>query len=494
MDKNFIAKLETENYLIGSFDVYLEMSKKLIQSNANITLEEAEVIIKSMPTTYRAAIMNKENEYIGYIGLYNVDAQNNVGSIRFEVNNSLSDNDQIEIVEKFKTYLFESLNITEIEKSIFKSNSKFEIKKQNITPKTNVIIPTKMLLPGVSPETLEKFAQDYSVPKLQMPFTIQSSDRVIGLIGLSNLIWSNKRANLNLLLDKQLGSDIIAELSGYIVDDYLNFVHNSNVHNVTLSINGSNKDMIDIINNTNMNYYGSIPYGTQNGFNLESNLMFQHIPNMTKEEKLILPKNQFIPISELDTEKKNLDEYIELQNGFTLVAPNTLEKKYIDSNKVLEDHIKEMQNRDGFAIPLGEDKYILQKGNGNYGISKAIMNYSYIILDENHNYSGYMNILRNNAGGKNAEVEIGIAPKMQHKGLGTIAINRFYEELFSIGYASVTSVVFEFNKPSLKLHERVAEFNGIRLNSYYANGKLWNMNFYSKTNTEIEEKTKKKHI
>ena len=151
-----------------------------------------------------------------------------------------------------------------------------------------------------------------------------------------------------------------------------------------------------------------------------------------------------------------------------------------------------MQERQHFSIPLGEDKYIIQKGNGNYGVSKAVMNYSYLLLDDLNNYAGYINILRTNANNRNAEIEIGIDPKIQSKGLGTQVINKFYEELFSIGYASVTSAVFEFNNPSIRLHEKVAELNGIRLESYYINGKLWNMSFYSKVNDKgLEEDGKR---
>ena len=160
---------------------------------------------------------------------------------------------------------------------------------------------------------------------------------------------------------------------------------------------------------------------------------------------------------------------------------------------MLESHIKAMQNREKFTIPLGEDKYFLQKGNGNYGLSKALMNYSYIILNENNDYSGYTNVLRNNANGKNAEIEIGIDPKLQHRGLGIIVTNRFYDELFSLGYASATNIVFAFNRPSLKLNDKIAELRGIRLEAYYINGKLWNMNYYSKTNPLIE-KIKSKHL
>ena len=494
MNENFIAKLQTDKYIIGSFDAYIELSKQLIKNNSNISDEEVDIILKSMPTTYRAAITNKKGDYIGYIGLYNVDAKNNTSSIRFEVNENLEKEDKNEVLSEFKKYLFDSLNITEIEELIYKTTEQTEVEKKEIVPNSNIIISSKLLIPGVLEEDLERFSQDYTIPKLQLPFTIKSNNRTIGIIGLSNLIWSNKRANLNIFLDKELGDDISTELSGYIIDDYINYVHNSNVHNITLSVNGSNKNMIKILNNTNMNYYGLIPFAAINGDKLESNLMFQHIPNMKKENGILIPDNNFVSLSLLDTDKKELLPKVDLGNGFKMVSPKFFEKESIDSNKILQSHINAMQNRDKFTIPLGEDKYILQKGNGNYGLSKALMNYSYVILDESNDYSGYINILRSNANGKNVEVEIGIDPKLQHKGLGTTVINKFYDELFSTGVASVTSSVFEFNNPSIKLHEKVAELNGIRLESYYINGKLWDMNLYSKTNNIIEKNDNGKHI
>ena len=487
MNENFIAKLQTNNFLMGSFDAYIDLSKELIKNNSNISNEEVETILKSMTTTYRTAVTNKNGDYIGYIGLYNIDAKNNISSIRFEVNCELSEEDKDEILNEYKKYLFDSLNITEIEEFVYITNKQIEVEKKEIVPSSNIIIPNELLIPGITEEDLEKFSQDYEIPKLQLPFTIKSNDRTIGIIGLSSLIWSNKRASLNIFLDKELGDDVSRELSGYIIDDYINFVHNSNVHNITLSVNGSNKNMLEILNNTGMNYYGQIPFSAINGNNIESNLMFQHIPNMKKERGILIPDNNSISLSSLDTDKKELSEKIDLGNGFKMISPKIFEKEGIDSNIVLQAHIKAMQNRDGFTIPLGEDKYFLQKGNGNYGISKALMNYSYVVLDENNNYAGYINILRSNANGKNVEVEIGIDPRIQHKGLGTVVINRFYDELFSTGVASVTSSVFEFNNPSIRLHEKVAELNGIRLESYYINGKLWDMNIYSKTNDIIEK-------
>ena len=87
---------------------------------------------------------------------------------------------------------------------------------------------------------------------------------------------------------------------------------------------------------------------------------------------------------------------------------------------------------------------------------------------------------------------MGISPNFQGFGLGTRIVNAFYDELFRLGYVTITSQIFEFNKPSLKLHEKVADFNGIRINSYFANGELHNMHYYTKTEPEVKNKMLRK--
>lgn len=487
MNDIFISKLETTKYLIGSFDAYIESSKQLMRSNSDIADDEVEKILKGMPTTYRASILSKDGEYLGYIGLYNVDAKNDVASIRFEVNRELDESDKMEILNEFRKYLHNSLSIKEIQEIIYITDSQTRVEKREIVASSNIVISNELLVPGISDEDKERFAQDYSIPDLKLPFTIKYRDKVIGIIGLSSLLWANKRADLNIFLDKSLGSDAFDIISGLIIDEYINYAHNSNIHNITFSVNGSNEDMLNLLEQSSMGYFGTIPYATSNGSKIESKRMFQHIPNYKKENGIIISDNRSILVAQLDTEKKELSDVIDLDNGFRMIKPSSFEKENIDFDHVLKGHIQAMQNREKFTIPLGEDKYFLQKGNEKYGITKALMNYSYVIVDNNGNYAGYINVLRTNANGKNVELEIGMSPLMQHKGLGTKVINRFYDELFSTGVASVTSVVFEFNNPSIKLHEKVAELRGIRLESYYVNGKLWNMNFYSKVNDVIEK-------
>lgn len=103
--KYFIKKLETDKYIIGSFDVYEDKAKELIEENGKETPEEVEKILKGMPTSYRGAITDKSGNYLGYIGLYNVNAKDGVASLRFEVNKDLNDKDKNEILDEFQNIL-----------------------------------------------------------------------------------------------------------------------------------------------------------------------------------------------------------------------------------------------------------------------------------------------------------------------------------------------------------------------------------------------------
>ena len=487
MNKNFISKFETKNgYKLGSFDAYYDESKDLIMNNNDINHLEAENMLKKgMPTAFRAAIENKNGEYIGFIGLYDVDAKNKTASVRFETNCDLSNEDIREIYGMFEDYMCNSLNIKSIPKFLFNSeNVAFNYNRKKVETSCNIKVTNQFLKEGVSDEVLAKFRRYYNNPKLnlQMPFTIVINDRVVGIIGLSNLSWANQRANLCIYLDKSLGDEVARELSSSIIDDYLEYVHNSNVHSVTFSVSGRNKPMLDVIEKSKMDYYSRVPFGSYVEGNLVDSLMFEHFPGMAKNDSIIIPENILVPASEFDGEKSELSDRINLDGGFKMIRPSAFEKENVDFNEVLKGYVEAMQNREEFTIPLGEDKYFLQVGNDNYGLTKALKGYSYVILDDNNNFIGFVNKLRENANGRNVEVEIGITPAYQGHGLGKKALNKFYDELFSTGVASVTSNVFGFNNKSLSLHEKVASLYGVRIESYYVNGKLYNMNNYSKVN------------
>lgn len=485
MDKDFITKLQTDNFFIGSFAPYIEKTKSLIKNNSskNISNEKVDELVAMMPLDFRGAILDKSGKYIGYIGLYNDDFKNNSASIRFETNTVLTPIEKNEILTEYKKFLHESLNVTKIKELVYIADKTYQETQESVISNSNIIITNKLLIPGVLPEDLEKFKSDYSIPNLAFPCTIKRNNHTMGIIGLSGLLWSNRRATLNIFLDKSLGEEISKEVSGYIIDDYIDYVHEMNIHNVVVSVGASNQSMINILKDTNMNYYGQIPFSSINGNILESSLKFQHIPNMKRQKDFFVPEGDYLDISMIDKQKEELSPVIDLENNIKMISPKVLKENNIDFNRILQGHIESMQNRESFTMPLGEDKYIIQKDE----IIQMLMDYDYVVIDGNNNYLGYINSLDKKANGKHIEIEMGIKPGEQHKGLGTMILNKFYEELFSTGVVSVTGAVFEFNEPSIKLNEKVANFNGTRLESYYINGKLWDMNYYTKTNESIEK-------
>lgn len=391
MNKNFIPKLETDKYYLGSFDAYQNLLMEIEKNNIMPIDDATEKIISSMPGEYRAAIVDKKGNYIGFIGLYDVDSQNQATSIRLDIVNDLSKEDKDSILEEYKKYMVNSLNIKNIKGIVYKVKNKYELENEKRITSPNIYIPNELLIPGISEEVLEKFQEEYDIPSLKMAYTIQNEDKVIGIIGVSNVIWSNKRANLNLFIDRSLGDDIVNVLSSYIIDDYLTLVHSANIHSVNFAVSSSDKNMMEILEDTDMNFYAQIPFSSINGDLLEARNLYQHIPRMEKQSQIAIPLDDKVKVSLFDTEKKAIRPMIVLPNGYQLVSPKVFLENNIDFEKVLDGHTMAMQERERFTIPLGEDKYFLQKYNGEDNLADALRNYSYILLDQNDNYFGFIN-------------------------------------------------------------------------------------------------------
>ena len=472
----FITKLETKNYKIGSFDVFLDKSKALLETYCPDSTDE---LLKKLPTTLRASIVDKKsNDYVGFISTIDMNNQNGYTSILLETNQELKNEELEEILEEYKNFLFNDLGISQIKVLIVVNGKQIKQEHKDIISKS-IQPKSENLKIGIEDQEKSRFKEmGYNIPNLSLPCTLIDSNQTIGIIGLTNLIWSNRRANLQMFFNKEISDDFIQEFAPKVINEYLQYLHDSNLYSVSMSVSGSNKKMLDVITNSNMNYYASIPYAASYEDKVETNYLFENYPDMIKENEIYLPENKIIrnePIIE-----QRLSEVINLKNGFFALVPAAFEKRNIDINKVVKGHIEAMQNRNEFSIPVGEDKYMIQEGNGKYGMSKAVQNYSYILFDNNLNYSGYINILRQNA--KNAEVEMGIKPELQNLGLGTALLTGFSEELFDKGYMSVTGSVFDFNTPSKRMCEKIAKFSGKRIGGYYINGKLWDMNMYTKEN------------
>lgn len=117
--KNFIPKLKTKKYEIGSFDVFLDQTRTLISKNISnkdfLTSKNEELLLDKLPSAYRASIVSKENKkYIGYISAYDIAFEDDMASIILETDIKLSKLDLDEIITVYKDFLYDDLYIKNI--------------------------------------------------------------------------------------------------------------------------------------------------------------------------------------------------------------------------------------------------------------------------------------------------------------------------------------------------------------------------------------------
>ncbi len=492
-NKKFISKLNIKDYELGSFDVYLETTKAYLKK-LGLKEEEIEEKISSMPYNYRAAIIKRKSEneltdtYIGYIGISDYDALKGEANLLVSMNSNMKKEDYDIIVDTYIEYLESSLNISVIKniKSYYKNKYQglrpFKEERKILIPKRYIKdIPTKKELSEVN-------SWGYN-PKLNYMRSIYINHKFVGVIGLTNVSPANRRASLSFYLNPNLGNELINEFGEMVIDEYLEYAHEIYFYNINAKALSGTLDE-SILNLSSMKKFAEIGAASELNNQLVSSNLYQHISDNYELEKIESNLYSSVPVPSKKV-SDNYQEVIELGiTNFKLIRPRSALSLGLDFNHLVDGHIEAMQNRNKFTIPLGEDKYFLQRGNEKYGIYKSVLNFSYLLVDNFGNYAGYVNILRQE--GRHVEIEMGISPNFQGFGLGTRIVNAFYDELFRLGYVTITSQIFEFNKPSLKLHEKVADFNGIRINSYFANGELHNMHYYTKTEPEVKNKMLRK--
>ncbi len=481
----FIPKIKLNNYSLGSFDTFIENSRDLIKEYLNIkefiSKDDITEFLNLLPSAYRASIVrNTNNEYIGYISIYNMDLKNNMSSIILQTKIKLASDEINHIVSSYKDFLYNDLYIFNI-KDIYIFNKNEEIVEHNKFNVENKKINLIYFENGIVEKDLKLFKEKfkYNIPKLFFPFTIKYNLKTIAIIGLSNVDWVNRRAELNLFLNKKIDIDFLNTFMPINIEQYIYYLHVNGLYNISISVSASDKLLLNVLLNSNMNFYAAIPYDSIWNNNIETKYYFEHYPNMKKVYDVKLPKNKSIPLNN-NEQTKELNKILHLKNGYIAVSPAILKEKFnVNIADIVKEHMKALQQREKFSIPLGEDKYFIQEGNGMYGISKMVQNFSYVLLNKDLKYIGYCNILRGNK--KSIVIDIAIVPNFQRIGLGSMLLEAFYTELLNTGYMSITSYVFDFNEASNKMHKKYAKYVGTRNKSYYINGKFWNINVYVKS-------------
>ena len=84
----FIPKLNTDNYMLGSFDVYLDEANELIKKHPT----DLAGILEKMPTSLRASIVRKkDNKYLGFISAVDLDYENSCASLELVLKDYLDE-------------------------------------------------------------------------------------------------------------------------------------------------------------------------------------------------------------------------------------------------------------------------------------------------------------------------------------------------------------------------------------------------------------------
>ena len=466
---NFLVKLESSNFLIGSFDAYIDETKKLIIIDSNLPDSAAEEIINSMTNGFRAAITSKDEEYIGYIGLYDINFEMMSASIRFEVNRKLSSDEKEEILDKFKNFLSLSSNINVIDEITYIASGKKLIER---IPK-----PSDRTIKPDSPYLIE-----YCDSKnLSYPFMIYSNssdtEKALGVIGLSKVDYINRCATLHIYLDSY-AEDTTSDLPlPEIINKYVRYIHELNFHNVNILVSESDKKVLELLNRSEMKCCGEIPYSAFDGNNLVSSIVFQHTPEMNKEngENAVI-QNMSCPLPTVSS-TMNLPESIKI-GDYKILKPSLLPNEKI--NFLLHGLMEAMKDRERFVIPYGLDYRFIEKDF----LEEELKKYSYIILAPDDSFAGFINISKNN--GRNVEAKFGFAQKINNLVNSGTLVKMFCNELFSYGVASITIPVTAYNGSDIyNFLSRNTTANCALSECSYLNSSYWDLYCYVIVNPDF---------
>ena len=463
---NFIPKLDIGKFVIGSFDVYEEKAKEIGRTflkNQGKSTDAVESMFSKMPTAYRGSILDKEtNELIGFIGVEDINTSKNYASIVIGLEKRKNKPDIYDIVEGYEIFLVNDLGIENTTTITVINEEKMKTQYNCVSYKDATLKSLYLF------EDKERSDKKY-------PVNVMFRNFLIAKLSVDSLIWPNKRGTIKIELEESSSEQLAEKILPTAINHYIDYLHGNNLYSLIVEVPASNTIVLDSLLKSQMNFYGVLPYSMEYKGYIESAYLFEHYPEMEKAKLTYLPKNKKVKVDDL--KPINLPSVIQIDKDYRAISPKAFKDNNISLEKVVKEHISALQDREHFSIPLDEDKYIIQEGNGTYGISKLVKNFTYVLVNNSNEYCGYINVM--NERGRNAVLELAIKPSLQNKGLGTKLLDKTIEVLLDNGYYAVSSYVFDFNIASNKIHKKLTRYRGKRSKSYYINGVFWDMNLYA---------------
>lgn len=332
----------------------------------------------------------------------------------------------------------------------------------------------------------EQAYQELTKLENQLAFTIvdKDTDKMIGFIGLSCTQQMNQRSNLWIKMDPRISQDRQFEKGIEALHLMLDFSFNMiNLHNIIIESPTNCIGNMEILKRSKMELFGIKHQAAHIQDNFFDNVAcFQCTPQIyynqhRKEnsfaiEHLIKSNPKEVHLNEVSTMSNLVQgQSIELWNP-------TVYQEELEKNGAIPFFATCLMDP-AISIPLGEFKSNWTDST----VKEYLTKMDYIIVI-NEQPIGYINTFRKDKQNRSAYLEIVIGShSFQYKGFGKEALQLFLNEQYQHGiYNNISSNVFDFNTASILLHHSIG-FNkvGTRFESYYANGKLHDIEAYEMT-------------
>lgn len=315
-------------------------------------------------------------------------------------------------------------------------------------------------------------------------------NQMIGLIGLSNKDQINQKSNIWIKMDTTMDYDKQIDQGVNALHLMLEYCFDfMNLNSIVMEFPAFNKQSLDICKKSSMSFMAKRDQAVLLGKDLYDNLIsYQCNPMIYDMETGLFEDHNraFSEIKKLSFNNNSKMSQLLTGNNISLVMPSILRE---DKKKDYIHDLASFLNDPKVSIPLGN------KVNWNYERSKMQLESVDYAIFKDDKLIGYINLFRKNERSRSADMEVLIGDRNeQNKGYGREAMTLFLEEEYQNGiYNSLISNIFDFNEPSLNLHQSLGYKKiGNRYEAYYAYGKLNDMQVYEMNRDVHREYVKKR--
>lgn len=305
------------------------------------------------------------------------------------------------------------------------------------------------------------------------------SNKLVGLIGLSNTLMMNRRSNLWFKIDTYMDFDKQVAYGIEALELMLDYsFYFLGLYSILIDFPSTNKQALEICKDIRAQYMATRNESIRLIDNIfDSLIYFQTNPKIYEEDKKILRTDldlmnpQLVKKIVLNDE----DKMREIIEGEKISLKRPYEEELFHSAKYIASFLSNPK----ISISLGEYKINWTPKT----VCSELKGIDYLITSScnKDDVIGYINLFSKNEKDRTANLEIVIGNEELHnKGYATEALNLFLEEQYNKGiYNSIISNIFSFNGNSQTLHRKIGFKNiGTREEAYFAYGELNDMEIY----------------